>query len=266
MSKNDIIYKAWRSSGAKCAIILVHGFGAHKMRWRAFAEFFLEKNISSYAIDLKGFGENAEEKGHIDSFNTYLEDILTLRERILEEAPGTEIFLAGESMGALISFLLAAKNPAPFKGLICLSPAFRVALKFSVSKYIEIFFSLFFFPRKKIDAPFAAELLTRDAHYQKLLEKDEKEIRFATAKFFCAFSMAQRRAKFASGKINLPILFLLAGRDAMVSTKASKKIFDRIASPDKKMIVYPEMRHALSIELGREKVFEDIAEWIQNKI
>jgi alpha-beta hydrolase superfamily lysophospholipase len=30
---------------------------------------------------------------------------------------------------------------------------------------------------------------------------------------------------------------------------------------DKTLLVFPGMRHALSIDLGREKVFEDILAW-----
>jgi alpha-beta hydrolase superfamily lysophospholipase len=48
----------------------------------------------------------------------------------------------------------------------------------------------------------------------------------------------------------------------MVDQKKSKKIFNRLQLKDKKMIEYPGMYHALSIEKGKEKVFADILAWV----
>jgi len=42
----------------------------------------------------------------------------------------------------------------------------------------------------------------------------------------------------------------------------SEKVFRGLKTKDKKIIMYPEMYHALSIELAREKVFEDILRWL----
>ena len=63
-------------------------------------------------------------------------------------------------------------------------------------------------------------------------------------------------------KINIPLLVLTAGEDRVVDSLAAREIFNSLRIKDKKLINYPAMRHALSIELGREKVFGDILSWI----
>ena len=46
----SIQYRQWGLSDPKCVFLLVHGLGAHAGRWEAFGDFFIKKNISSYAI------------------------------------------------------------------------------------------------------------------------------------------------------------------------------------------------------------------------
>jgi phosphohistidine phosphatase SixA len=57
-----------------------------------------------------------------------------------------------------------------------------------------------------------------------------------------------------------------AGADTFVSSEASKKIFKGIKFENKHIIEYPEMRHSLTMELGREKVFADLLKWLEKKI
>jgi alpha-beta hydrolase superfamily lysophospholipase len=67
-------------------------------------------------------------------------------------------------------------------------------------------------------------------------------------------------------RVRTDTLFLLAGADTFVSSEASKKIFKGIRFEHKHIIEYPQMRHSLTMELGREKVFEDILKWIERRI
>ena len=122
--KTGIVYRRWMASSRGGVLLLVHGLGAHSGRWEFLADFFLRYNISSYSIELKGFGETPGVKGHIDSFDTYLKDIRRLHDIIAKEDPFAKVFLLGESMGALISFVMTGLYPGLFRGLICLSPAF----------------------------------------------------------------------------------------------------------------------------------------------
>jgi alpha-beta hydrolase superfamily lysophospholipase len=67
-------------------------------------------------------------------------------------------------------------------------------------------------------------------------------------------------------RIDSPALFLIAGHDLLVYPEASVKVFGRLKCKDKTLIDYPGMYHALSIELGKEKVFQDIWSWIDKRI
>lgn len=264
--KMGVFYRCWEASSPAAVFLLVHGLGAHSGRWEFLADFLLRNNFSSYAIELKGFGETKDLKGHIGSFDVYFEDIRSICDIIKRKNPGVKIFLLGESMGALISFLLAAKAPNLFSGLICISPVFKSRLKFTFRDYTKIFFALLFNLEKQFKMPFDSAMCTNDVDYQMTMDADCREHRLATAKLLFETAKAGIRAKFLKDKIRIPVLFLLAGEDKLVDPETSKKIFQGLKVEDKQIIEYPRMFHALSIELGRDKVFEDILKWAQRRL
>ncbi|MBL7072151.1 MAG: alpha/beta fold hydrolase [Candidatus Omnitrophica bacterium] len=261
---SDVLYRKWQAPKTKTVLVLIHGLGAQSARWDALAEFFLESGISSYAIELKGFGETDCEKGHIDSFDVYFKDIESLTRKARAEHPGKKVFILGESMGALIAFHAGLSRQDLFDGTILISPAFFSRLKFSLMEYFRIFAANFYNPCRRFKMPFDSGMCTRDEEYQTLLDNDPAEHRFATAKLlWCTFTF-QVKSLFRAKKIKKPVLFLLAGKDSLASPEVSKCIFKKVKTKDKKIIVYPEMCHALSIERGKEKVFGDILDWINN--
>ncbi len=262
---SDILYRKWEASDAKTVLVLIHGLGAQSARWDALAEFFLENGISSYAIELKGFGETECEKGHVDSFGVYFNDIESLSRVAHAEHPGKKVFILGESMGGLIAFHAVSLYPDFFNGAILISPAFFSRLKFSFMEYLRIFASNLYNPCRRFNMPFDAEMCTRDEDYQTLLNNDPGEHRFATAKLLWCTFIFQIRSFFRAGKLKKPVLFLLAGEDSLASPEVSKIIFKRVKAKDKKIIIYSEMCHALSIERGKEKVFGDILDWINKR-
>jgi len=264
--ETGVMYRQWEIASSETVFLLVHGLGGHSSRWEFLSKFLLQNGISSYAIELKGFGETKDLKGHIDSFEIYFQDLLVIRNIINKEHGGAKVFLLGESLGGLLAFLLAIRKPNLFHGLICLSPAFKGSLKSSFMDYVKVFVSLFFNPRKQFPVPFNAQMCTRDTEYQAVMDHDEREHRLASAKLLIELFLAQIRASSLKHKLSIPTLFMTSGKDLLVDAKASLGIFKKLAVKDKTIIDYPDMYHALPIELGREKVFTDILEWAQERL
>lgn len=262
IKKTDIVYERWSSSSPKAVLLLVHGLGGHSTRWEFLSGFFLQNNISCYALELRGFGKTDGIRGHIDSFETYFDDIRRLHDIIVKENEGKKVFLAGESMGALIAFMMVINGSRSFDGLICLSPAFTSRLKLSLLDYARIASSLLFNSEKQFTMPFDAEMCTRDIDHQKVMDSDVLEHRFATAKLLFETLKAQVLSRVLNKKISISTLFLLSGEDKLVVSEDSENIFNSLKTADKEIIKYSEMYHALSIDTGREKVFADMLDWI----
>ncbi len=264
--KSGIMYRSWNFESPRGVLLLVHGFGAHSGRWEALADYFLQRNIASYALELRGFGRTQGVRGHTDSFDAYFDDMLALSRVIRENNPGAKIFLAGESFGGLIAFLLACKHSEEFLGLICLAPAFNTRIRAPFWEYLGILLNLLICPQKQFKIQFTGRMCTRDPQYQAKIDSDLFEHRMASARFILNYFRAERAARKVVAGLSLPVLFLLPGGDKLVSPQSSKLIFNQIKSLDKEIIEYLEMFHALSVELGKEKVFGDILSWINKRL
>jgi len=262
----DIGYRQWGLSAPRAVLVLVHGLGAHGGRWEALADFFLKKGISSYAIELANPAEPdkaARSSGH---FRKYRDSILSLYDIAAANHPGKKIFIVGESMGALLAFLIAAERPGLFGGLVCLSPAFANRVKLSASDYLKIFLSFFHDSGMKIRLPFDSSMCTRDTHYRHRMDSDPLEYRHAPPKLLVEVLCAQIRAKMASRTVTLPVLFLIAGEDRIADAGAAAGVFSTVPSADKALVEFPGMYHSLSVELGREAVFEEMLKWVDKRI
>ena len=263
---SSVMYRDWKAVQPEAVLLLIHGLGMHSMRWEFLSEFFLKHNVSSYAIELRGYGEAIASKEQPATFKTYFEDILHLYDIIKEENGSKKIFLVGESMGAIISFLVATTNPGLFEGLICISPALKSAFKFTLFDYLKTFSPLLYNPEKLITLPFDYTACTCDADYLKVIEKEHCEAIRATSRLLFDVAIGQLRCQSLKNKLNTPVLFLIPGRDTIMVPEASKAFFNGLKLKDKTLAEYPDMYHAISIGMGREEAFRDILGWLKNRI
>jgi len=247
-------------------VLLVHGLGGHSNNWEYLSEYLQEKDITSYGIELKGFGATEDLKGHIDSLNTYIKDVRRLNNIIKRRHKGKKVFLIGESMGGIIAFMTAIKKPDLFDGIVCISPGFWSLLKFSFPDYVKMISARFYKPDKQFRMPFDSRICTRDPEMQKMIDADPLEHRFATPKLLQSILLAQIYSRFFKHKISTDILFQVAGNDEFVDTPTSIKIFEGLRARNKKLIEYDEMKHSLVAEIGKEKVFEDTLQWVRERL
>lgn len=267
----DILYRRWNAVPPSAAVgavfLLVHGLGAHTARWDFLAEFLARNGYGSYGIELRGFGQTPERpRGHVDSLHVWERDILGLREIVARENPGRKIFLLGESIGGLLAFNLVCRHPDVFAGQVLISPDFKNGLKFPLSAYLTIGALILFRPQKTIRVPYDSAMCTRDEDYRAVMEADPAEMRIASVKCLLSILSEQGKSKRLAKKLRTPSLFLISGHDLLVDEEASRNLFKKLALPDKTIIEYPDMLHALSIDLGRERVFRDILDWTGKKV
>jgi acylglycerol lipase len=208
--KRNILYRHWGCTCPKAAMLLVHGLGGHSNNWEFLAKFLMEHGISSYALELKGFGNTDGLKGHVDSLNTYIKDVRRLYAIVKREHRSRHVFIAGESLGGVISFLTAIKKPALFRGLICLSPGFASRLKFSLAEYIKMISARFYNSKKQFVMPFTNEMCTRDPDCINIIVNDKLEHRFATPKLLQSILLGQLSSMLLKHKVRTDTLFLLA--------------------------------------------------------
>jgi len=266
-----MLFRRWDAypspASPKAVFLLVHGLGAYSARWDFLAGHLAERGFASYAVELRGFGRTPERpRGHIGSFRVWDRDILELRDIIGRDFPGRKVFLLGESMGGLLAFNLACRNADKFAGQVLIAPAFKNGMKFPFSVYLKLAAFLLVKPTMMVDLPYTSEMVTRDPDYLAAMNASPDEIRVASLKCLFNFLPEQAGSGKLAKKLAVPTLFLIPGIDRLIDEKASRKMFRKLPLADKALLEYPDMLHALSIDQGREKVFEDILDWASPRV
>jgi pimeloyl-ACP methyl ester carboxylesterase len=103
----------------RCAdtIVLVHGLGGSHLNWVQLAPALTERH-RVVAIDLAGFGLTP---GHGRPTSVHANaDLLA---RFVDEVVGGPVVLVGNSMGGMVSLLLAAGRPELVRGLVLVDPS-----------------------------------------------------------------------------------------------------------------------------------------------
>ena len=265
LNKNSVYYRKWAVTNPKAVLLSVHGMGAQSERSDDIAKFLKTKKISTYAIELRGYGELAQKPGYVKSMKVYHEDIKILKEIIKTENKGKPIFIIGESMGGVISHNTVLDDGSDYAGLIEVVPVYLDNMNISVMQKVSFAANGIFNPQKQILMPFKSEELTRDKAVLNKLKKDKREIKIASAGLLVNLLFEQLRGLFNPKGIKIPVLFLLAGKDMLGDNKVSTGLFNKLTT-DKEMIVYKDSYHSLTIEKNRKEVFKDIYTWMEKKM
>jgi pimeloyl-ACP methyl ester carboxylesterase len=101
-------------------VVMVHGLGGSHLNWVGVAPE-LSRRHHVYAVDLAGFGLTP---GTPRSSSVHANAELVAR--FIREVVGVPVVLVGNSMGGMVSILLAAAHPELVAGLVLVDPALPV--------------------------------------------------------------------------------------------------------------------------------------------
>ncbi len=135
-------YKKYEHRGADDAfVVFLHGRGGFAERYDALftslngypgpnvpiEETLADLPVTFFSVDLAGHGKSAGLKGHIDSVDTYVEDLRKLMDSVPRLKHHTRpIYLMSHSTGGLVTALFAQKYPESVDALISNAPAYGI--------------------------------------------------------------------------------------------------------------------------------------------
>jgi alpha-beta hydrolase superfamily lysophospholipase len=87
-----------------------------------------------------------------------------------------------------------------------------------------------------------------------------------SARMFEAIRRGAEHARLAAERIGTPLLLLHGEQDPVTCVRATREFFDQSVSRDKTLRTYPEMLHETHNEIGRERVIEEVLDWILARV
>lgn len=207
--------------GSQTGVLLLHGFTATTAEVRLLADRLRVSGYTIHAPLLPGHGTKPEDLNKTN-YQDWIDEVE--RSYIFLAGKCSEIFVAGESMGALLSLYLAAKH-ADIAGVICFSPALVV-------KYIwaAVFLQYFI---KAIPKSQAGDNLPW------------KGYKVNPSKALVQLFLLQRNVKSVLSEIRQPLCVFIAKKDSRVSPEAGNYVLNHVNSIRKEIHYLDESPHCM---------------------
>lgn len=122
--------EGWEPEETTAGVVcLVHGLGEHCGRYAHVAQLFNEANLSLISFDLRGHGRSGGKRGHVPSYELFLEEIDALLRMAEECYPAVPKILYGHSLGGAMVLYYTLRRRPEVAGVVSTAPALKPAFE-----------------------------------------------------------------------------------------------------------------------------------------
>ncbi len=226
----------------------------------------LSRGYAVYGFDHRGHGRSRGQRGHINSWTEYREDVGAFLQWIANRESHRAIFLMGHSMGALVALDYLLHHSKGFHGAIISGAPIEPA---GVAKPSLVFLSRLLSrvcPRFPLRLALDTSALSRDAGVVRAYVKDPLVHGTFTARWGTESLATLAWVKAHATDVNIPILFIHGKADRLNFPDGSRNFFEKVTFMDKTLHLYPEMYHELHNDIGYELVMSDLERWLTRHV
>lgn len=270
-------WHSWLPSHKPRAIaVAIHGMGGAGYDFEPLGEYLTTRDMGLHSFHLRGQGLDPEPKrrGDLENAELFFQDTIDFYREIARRHPDLPIFLAGESMGAVIAVHTALRLQAgnrPPAGLALFAPVVEIQGELKLWQRI-LFHVLFrlqptrrFSPKAFMDPNAPPPRMTRDEEYQSAMEDAPHRIESFTLRFFREIGRMIQECGPAAANLRVPVGAWYAGNDLFIRPERVEAFCEQIPAPCQRF-PYPESYHLLFRDFDAEQVMESVASWMEERM
>jgi acylglycerol lipase len=217
--------------------------------------------MATYAIDLRGHGESAGQRGHVDSWSQWVDDAAAFIGLVESETEG-EVVPLGHSFGGVVMLSTArAGKLGKARRFIVSSPALRLTKE--VPRWLSrLSMSLSVVaPRLALSNNVDAGTVSRIPEVVEAYRADPLVHSKITTRLYSEWRRAGKDNLDHAEDIKLPFIILAGTADRLIDPEISRELHRRAPASELRML--DGRYHEPFNDLGSEEVFELIANWLR---
>jgi len=278
----QLFYRSWyppttgnASSQKNCAVkgvlALVHGLGEHCGRYCAVVKGLTAAGYAVFGFDNQGHGKSEGQRGHIDSWQDYRNNVQTFLELVRQQEPSAPLFLMGHSLGGLIvlDYVLRSAQDKRFQSLniqsliISAPPIQPLESTASAARIVLAKLLSGILPRFSLKMGLNGGGLSRDEAVTIQAENDPLTHPYVTLRWGSETLSTIEWVKAHAQELKMPVLLTHGEADPIISPAGSQELFNKIKSANKLLHIYPGSYHEPHNDLDAEQVVTDLVSWLQ---
>jgi acylglycerol lipase len=251
--------RTWTAGDPRANVLLLHGMAEHSGRYEHVGSTLAAAGFSVRAYDHHGYGRSGGKRGHVDSFDVFLEDV---EDNLAElRADGRPVVLMGHSMGALVAFNYALSG-RPLPDVLLLSGP---PLDASIPTWQRVVTPILgrITPKLFVASEFDGALLSTDPDVGTVYIDDPLRVKGQTAGLGLAFLSGMKMANEKLDRLSIPTMVVHGGDDAIVPAKFSVPIGEH---PMGTRVELPGLRHEVLNEPNWEETLQSLITFVDGAI
>lgn len=259
--------QVWEPKQIDASVLIIHGQSDHSSRYAHVAEYFVQHNIAVVAIDLYGHGKSAGKKGHVPSYEVYLDSVGAALDWTQKRYAGQETFLYGHSMGGNIVSNFVLKRKPRVRGTILSGPYFELAFKPSAGQLMLAKTGIRLMPSLTQPTKLDPKGISRDQAVVQAYIDDPLVHGMISPVAFLGVEDAGKWALEHAGEWDGSLLVMHGGNDPVTSLKASKRFVENVPqqNQDVSFKAWEGHLHEMHNETNKEVVLEFVKNWIAER-
>ncbi|OZM56122.1 phospholipase [Lottiidibacillus patelloidae] len=255
----------WEANNAKGTIVLVHGAAEYHGRYGWLIEMFRAEGFHVLMDDLPGQGITTRKRGHIQSFDQYIDKVEEwVNEALQYQLP---IFLLGHSMGGLIIIRTLMEKTIPVKAVILSSPC--LGIKHHPPIFMNVLSCVLnkCVPSMAFHSHLDPRMATRNERRIEFDFNDSLLVEKVSVRWYRELVHAMKLAHKRPEKFkDVPLLVLQGGSDMIVEKFDVYRWFNAITNKEKTYKEFPRLFHDIFHEPEREEVFTTATTFIKSHL
>ncbi len=250
-------------------LVVLHGLGEHGGRYLHFPHYLQNVVDGVYCLDHRGHGRSEGIRGHVESFDLFVSDLVLalgrLEESLVKRFGRAEIHLFAHSMGGLIALKTLLSHPKlPLQSVAISAPLLKIALEVPALKRAAASVMVRLWGSLQMTSEVDAQDLSHDLSVVHAYSQDRLVHSKVTPQLFTQLLTAMESSMNSSqGELPYPVQFHIPLEDKVVSSEAAIEFYRNIKSRDKTLKTYPHFFHEAFNELKKEEPFSDLLNWIK---
>jgi len=261
-------YREWLPAGDPDTVVLaLHGINDSADAWEAPSSQLVAAGIAMIAPDQRGFG-TATGRGRWHGTDIMVTDALAMVTAIRTRFPHARLFLAGESMGAAVLMVLAARHEGlNVDGYVLSAPAVWGRREMAAAYRLSLWWASKTVPWLRLSAHRLG--IKPSDNIAALRRAMHPEVRRQSASITVLKGLTDLMdaALATAGQRRAPTLFLYGGKDQLVPKRAMAACWarERAASACEQVFAfYPDGYHLLQRDLAGAVVTQDVLHWLRD--